>query len=123
MKNLIKNYKLSILCASAILFACTWHFRKIETQDFELPHKDKIVHLIMYIVLSAIICIEQKRQKKTILNKNKLKIFIICTLYGIFIEIIQYFLPYRGFEIADMIADSLGAAIGILLISKTITKS
>ncbi len=36
--------------------------------------------------------------------------------FGIFIEIIQYFIPYRSFELFDIIADGIGLGFGILLI-------
>ena len=32
-------------------------------------------------------------------------------LYGVLIEIIQYFIPYRSFSPADMLADALGLAL------------
>ena len=39
-------------------------------------------------------------------NKNKTAMFIV--LLGIFIEIIQYFLPYRSFNLFDILANLSG---------------
>jgi VanZ family protein len=41
--------------------------------------------------------------------------FFSSTVFGILIEIRQYFLPYRKAEIGDVIADALGAVAGILI--------
>ena len=46
-------------------------------------------------------------------NKNKTAMFIV--LFGIFIEIIQYFLPYRSFNLFDILAN-LSGVIFILII-------
>ncbi len=37
--------------------------------------------------------------------------FIPLFLYGILIEIVQYFIPYRSFSLADMVADAIGLVI------------
>lgn len=35
---------------------------------------------------------------------------------GLFIEIVQYFLPYRSTEFLDVAADSIGLALGVVII-------
>lgn len=37
--------------------------------------------------------------------------YIPLFLYGVLIEIIQYFIPYRSFSLADMLADALGLGV------------
>jgi VanZ family protein len=37
--------------------------------------------------------------------------YIPLFLYGVMIEVIQYFIPYRSFSLADMVADALGLGI------------
>jgi VanZ family protein len=62
-------------------------------------------------------------KKKTIISYKKLvKFFIFAVLYGAIIEVIQYFLPFRSAEWADLLSNSCGAILGIitvLLINKT----
>lgn len=83
-----------------------------------IPYFDKIVHFGIFGILGLIITLQKK--------SAEYKTLIICALYGIIIEIIQYFLPWRSFEIMDMIFDTLGAGAGILsanyLIKKIISK-
>ena len=46
-------------------------------------------------------------------------------LYGVLIEIIQFFIPYRSFSLADMVADALGLAVygGLMLLSSYLYKN
>jgi len=53
---------------------------------------------------------------KKILNQRKLlviffRIFIISSLYGATTEFIQRYIPSRDFDVADILADVIGAAI------------
>ena len=43
-----------------------------------------------------------------------LKSLIPAILYGAAIELLQTFIPQRGFDYADLTADAIGAIIGIL---------
>ena len=57
----------------------------------------------------------------TILNffafrKRFFHIFIYGLSFGIFIEFVQYFLPYRDADIMDILADSIGLVAGVLLL-------
>jgi VanZ family protein len=68
-------------------------------------HVDKLVHGVMYGLLAFLLL----RDKLSIL-----KVFIICTLYGIMMETIQgKFFEHRHFDILDIIANISGSLIGI----------
>lgn len=67
-----------------------------------------IKHLIAYFLLSFFI------YKTT--NKKSLS-FILTGTYGLLIEAVQFTIPYRAFEILDIIVNYLGASI-IFIIPK-----
>ncbi|MCR4660168.1 MAG: VanZ family protein [Bacteroidales bacterium] len=46
---------------------------------------------------------------------NYVASWLIATFIGICTECVQYLLPYRGFDINDMVANTLGIALGLLL--------
>lgn len=112
MKTYILLFKFSLIWALLILIACTCRVQTDSDIDLDIPFLDKIVHFGMYLILGALATFEFRRIT-TLYYKYIVKLLIICVLYGIFIEVVQYFLPWRGFEFADMIADGLGAAAGI----------
>lgn len=51
----------------------------------------------------------------TVLN-NRLKALIGTVIACFFFETLQYFLPYRTFDFWDIVADSVGAFVGILVL-------
>ena len=113
MKTYFLLFKFSLIWALLILIACTCRVQTdIDGIDLDIPYLDKVVHFGMYLILGALATFEFRRITKYY-YKYIVKLLIICVLYGIFIEVVQYFLPWRGFEIEDMIADGLGAAAGI----------
>ena len=82
----------------------------------ELPYIDKLLHFFAYAVLGALFL----RAYKTLQIRNNLKFLIILSvlsssLYGISDEMHQYFVPYRSFEYADILADALGSLFGVFI--------
>jgi len=77
---------------------------------------DKLVHLFIFLVLTFLWLL----YVNNVLNDTKpivlLFILVACLFYGILIEVIQeLFVLSRGAEVLDVIADLLGASIGLLL--------
>ena len=48
---------------------------------------------------------------------------IIAFTYGTAIELLQTFIPQRGFDYADLTADAVGAILGVVLFHKLIKKT
>jgi VanZ family protein len=97
---------LGISLAFSILYFCV---TRVDDSGIAIPHLDKIVHMFCYLFLSLIYFI--------IYDKNKYKmIFLICFGYGIFIELVQYFLPYRSCSLLDVFSNVLGIFIAYGLI-------
>jgi hypothetical protein len=80
---------------------------------------DKWVHIGMFSILTWLWCGYWHLFK---LNKDAVpfrKIFIIIGLiffgYGIIMEFVQkFYIPFRSFDIGDIIADGIGSAIGVI---------
>ncbi|WP_338729801.1 VanZ family protein [Haladaptatus sp. DJG-WS-42] len=74
-----------------------------------LFHLDKWLHSLAYAGQAGVLAM--------VLNKyrhGRLAAFVLALGYGITIEFIQYPLPERSFDLADIAANSVGAAIGVL---------
>lgn len=76
---------------------------------------DKASHFIAYFILFVV-------AKKVHTKFNNLTCAIICCIYAFGIECIQYFIPYRDFEVLDMIANSLGVFLGVIVYTLFIEK-
>lgn len=82
------------------------------------PGADKLVHGIMFGFLTLMILLDRQRR----LHWNPLPFIFVwlaaaaSAIFGIIIEITQLKMDMgRGFEIADMIADTAGAALAATL--------
>ena len=70
---------------------------------------DKFLHFGCFLYLTIILWLSR------IINKE----FWVCAIvlgYGILIEIVQIYIPYRSFEFLDIFADFLGILAGNFLI-------
>ena len=70
---------------------------------------DKVLHFLCFSYLTLIAWLSR------ILNKD-LHVYVIVLAYGILIEIVQRFLPYRSFEYLDIFADFVGIIAGLIII-------
>ena len=97
-----------ILTISIVLIS----FLSIQEVDIESKIKifDKFVHFFCFTYLTAISWLSR------IFDKEFL-VYVIVLAYGILIEIIQIYIPYRSFEFLDIFADFLGILAGIIFIN------
>lgn len=69
---------------------------------------DKIVHIILFFILTMLIC-----RAAFLINKTQQwfwGIAFICSLYGLGMEFVQEnFIDNRSFDIGDIIADTVGS--------------
>ena len=95
--------------------------------NFSHPHYwfddlqiDKLVHMSLFGSLAMSFFVHFESRNNKFLKSIRAKAFtlIFCTLYGIGMEYYQkYFVPTRGFEVADMLADAVGAILALPLFS------
>ena len=98
--SLLIVFYLSIVPAAAI--------PNIAALDFL---SDKLIHVLIFLFLSfvGLKC-----------HFNISKIFLLTTIFsfGLTIEVIHYYHPYRFFEIADLIANLIGILAALLIFNK-----
>ena len=100
------------------LLLCTpgTEFPKVTWKDKILL--DKWIHAFLFAILILTWCWYYSRKKGSVAINKKL-FFIISMfgfLYGIGTEIIQeFFIPFRSFEIPDIIADGVGVSAGYII--------
>lgn len=77
---------------------------------------DKLVHMLLFGILAFGFFANFNASKKASLQGDRPRALalIFCILFGIGMEFYQkYFVPSRGFEVADMLADSVGAIFAL----------
>lgn len=84
---------------------------------------DKILHFMAYFVLGVLLNLTLAFQNKYKLlqNKSVIATLILGSMYGIFDEVHQYFIPGRSMELFDLMADFSGlvlATVFVILLMK-----
>jgi glycopeptide antibiotics resistance protein len=113
----LRTFLPSILWMIIILVLCLLPKRDIETIDFSwLPkNADKVVHAGFYIILAILLSFAFIKYKFRF-RKLLIITLTICAFYGFSIEVMQhYFTTTRHFELLDVLANSLGSVIGLII--------
>ena len=119
MKNLSINfYRYLVLSIAWVFF--TFYLLIIyshkESSTISFPFLDKVVHFILFFIQSILITNTLyeygDRNNRIILIAS----IILILLFGLIIEIQQIYLPYRTFEIMDLIANFLGVLFGSFVV-------
>ena len=82
----------------------------------QLPFADKVIHIGLFgsLAFSIFFHFEQYSNISFRSTRSKALSLIACILYGIGMEFYQkYFVPSRGFEVGDMLADAMGALLAL----------
>ncbi|MCX6204575.1 MAG: VanZ family protein [Bacteroidetes bacterium] len=83
-----------------------------------LPFADKMIHVALFgsLAFSIFLHFELSLQPSFKTIRAKALALLFCVLYGIGMEYYQkYYVPSRGFEVKDMLADAIGALLALPL--------
>lgn len=96
-----------MLVAGWLLFIFVISVIPIQGPKTSLP-VDKLVHAVLY-GMTALLLLRWFISRKMAVSKAFLLAFLCSSAYGLAIEIVQYFMPYRQFSAGDVLANSAGA--------------
>ncbi|MFC2145630.1 VanZ family protein [Actinomycetota bacterium] len=74
-----------------------------------------LAHFLEFLILGILTMLYSYRFKSTVFKRVSLVLFF-CILIALIDEIIQFFSPGRAMELYDLLLDSSGSIIGIILI-------
>ena len=72
-------------------------------------------HFLEFLILGILTILYSNRFKLTVFRRSSL-VLLFCILIALIDETIQFFPPGRAFELYDLLLDSLGSIIGVMLI-------
>jgi VanZ family protein len=96
-----------------------------DENQLTIPNLDKLVHIILFgcFVFLWSFYFASRKDLHTRINKKFFSIFMIACFLGIAMEFVQkYLIPNRDFDIYDIAADVIGAAVGFLIVRLTIPR-
>ena len=97
----------------------------LDEGNLNVPYADKIVHFTFYLVFSILGCLLVRERTKGLWSMGKAtRVIVVSAIsYGIVIEVLQYTLTEdRMAEFGDVVANTLGAFVGIGLIRRFFSK-
>ena len=107
-----KAYKLIFFLSIFIIF----YFSVVPASD--IPNiallsflTDKVIHFLIFLYLSLIGLLSR-------FKFSNIYLLIAIFSFGLLIEIIHFYHPYRYFELADLAANSLGILLASLIFRK-----
>ena len=89
--------------SSLMLLPSHWFFSGNDHIDSQII--DKIFHALVYFFLDIWFSGQYK---------ISFTFFLVITLYGALIELIQYFIPYRSAELMDIFSNQIGVIVCII---------
>jgi VanZ family protein len=119
LQKIITRLNRFLLPAIAWFILCTFlltlpgnSFPQQSWTDY-IPQFDKWVHIGLFSIMCVLFCWGFYKAGKFPLKKFFLYSLLFCVVYGIVMEFVQRnFIPNRSFDTGDIIADTIGAAIG-----------
>jgi VanZ family protein len=87
--------------------------------EVAIPHIDKVVHATLYAVLAALTAWSLSAPRRV---RALLAVVALASLFGAADEWHQQFIPGRSQDRNDWLADSVGAALGVLFITAALAR-
>ncbi len=117
MISIVKSYKWAILWASLIFVLCAIPGRDLPHSEWlEILQFDKWVHAGMFFILFLLSGRAYLIGNSSFEIKEKLILFVICSAYGILLEVMQDLVfVERSFDKYDAIANAFGALMAFFL--------
>jgi VanZ family protein len=112
MINRTQLIRMTLVCAlTMVTFFATVPLEALKL----LPDNDKLIHVIIFFILAVLVDYSFHES-----SFGFYKILFLM-IFGLLIEVIQYFIPSKHFSLYDLAADCIGVALFwlIMLISKT----
>lgn len=117
LKMFLRTIKFSFVFATGwlmliTLLLCIPGTRLPKVQWHDKIFLDKWIHVFLFLVLVFLWCRAYTIKTKKIF----LLITVLCIVYGVVMELVQeYLIPFRSFDLRDMIANSIGAVAGYFI--------
>jgi len=112
----LKSYKFTLILAVVILILSVMSVKSIPKIDVKAS--DKIGHFLAYASLTIVVLFETAKKFRWSNEYRRSLIYLIplCIGYGVLMEFLQASSLFnRHFEYLDMLANSIGVAVGCAL--------
>ncbi len=113
----LKNFIPATIWAIIILFLSASSGIKVPESLSDLTGTDKLGHFVIYAIFSILMLFGVFKIRNAMpSNPNAFLIVIVCSIYGVLMELMQFtFFTGRYFEVLDIIANIIGSIGGLFV--------
>jgi VanZ family protein len=124
LAKLIQSRWTAIAWTLAIFLLMIMPPNRIPNQGlFGIKHLDKVVHICLFGGFVWLWFMSRLNSNRNTFSTGVLtRLFLISAFYGIAMEFVQYFFTNRDFDIWDIVADIIGAALACALLRILVKK-
>lgn len=79
-----------------------------------VPHLDKLAHLGQYLIFAWLL-VQAIRRVEIPEKEYFLWVWLYASSYGLLVELLQLFVPWRSGDWMDALMNGIGAAIGVCI--------
>lgn len=109
-------FLVSLAYSLIILYLSLANLSKVDIVKFN--SSDKFYHVICYMIMSMLWSFFLHSKLKQVRKSSRVVLMVSIIAFGIIIEYLQLFLTnYRSFDWWDVLANSVGVILGMLLFS------
>jgi VanZ family protein len=91
------------------------HKQTLDLLPFKF-HLDQVLHAIVYFLICMYFVTGQKYGMDLFRNNSLKKFLVAIIILAIITEVVQLYVPYRSFNVFDILANLTGIGIGIAVI-------
>lgn len=107
--KLLRYYRF-FLWVIVIAVLCFTPGNELREVEIDIPHLDKVIHLIMFYILGLLI-----QGIQGISKTYRLILIATSTIYAGLIEIVQYqYIYMRSGDVYDLLFDEIGLLLGLI---------
>lgn len=106
----ITRETISYAILTGVVAIISYYSLRRPRHDFLHSMSDKMSHLLAYFTLFVVL-------KFAFPRLGTVKAIVLCVGYSLLMEFIQYFIPFRQFEMLDMLANTSGVLLGVALVA------
>ncbi len=116
ISNNRKYYTIAVILWISALFSATF-LPGTDLPEISFKLNDKLIHVIMYLVLSILFLNASWKEKFLKIPKKRIVMTVLMSVgfIAVITEIIQGFIPGRNTSLYDTIANLIGVVIGFLV--------
>jgi len=115
---------LAVFMTVAALIVFVWKFP--ELPQLGGNHLDKLSHLILFFTLGCCYINTATRGFEVVTLSRLLTGFVTALTFGVVIEALQHFIPWRSVELLDLVAGGIGVSMALafcLYVQKSMLRS